>query len=71
MERKTGLQQHHVKIRKYGICMVYVRFFPFNTSDFPFHTWVIPCIPYRFFPSIPYHSMPCLGYACKPVTSSL
>jgi len=49
---KIGLQQHHVKTCKYGICMEYGRFVPFHTSNLPFH---IPC---RFFPSIPYHSMP-------------
>jgi len=27
-ERKTGLQQHHVKMCKYGICMEYGRFVP-------------------------------------------
>jgi len=37
-ERKTGLQQRHVKICKYGICMEYGRFFPFHTSNLPFHT---------------------------------
>ena len=37
-ERKTGLQQHHVKMCKYGICMEYGRFIPFHTSNLPFHT---------------------------------
>jgi len=37
-ERKTGLQQHHVKMCKYGICMEYGRFLPFHTSNLPFHT---------------------------------
>jgi len=37
-ERKTGLQQHHVKMCKYGICMEYGRFVPFHTSNLPLHT---------------------------------
>ena len=37
-ERKTGLQQHHVKMCKYGVCMEYGRFIPFHTSNLPFHT---------------------------------
>jgi len=61
-ERKTGLQQHHVKIRKYGICMEYRRFVPFHKylshsifhTDFflpfhiPFHTIVCPGVVYCF-----------------------
>ena len=64
-ERKTGLQQHHVKMCKYGICMEYGRFLPFHTSNLPFHTWAIPySVPIFFLPfhipfhTIPYHSMP-------------
>jgi len=61
--RKNGLQQHHVKICKYGICMEYGKFFPFHTSNFPFRSILESFhIPYRFFPfipySIPYHSLP-------------
>jgi len=38
IERKNGLQQHHVKMCEYGICMEYGRFVPFHTSNLPFHT---------------------------------
>ena len=68
-EGKTGLQQHHVKICKYGIFMEYGRFVPFHTSNLSFHSTLKPFhIPYRFFPSIPYsipyHSMPCPISVC-------
>jgi len=57
-ERKTGLQQHDVKICKYGICMEYGRFFPFHTSNFPFHSILESFhIPYRFF--LPFHTTVC------------
>jgi len=49
-ERKTGLQQHHVKMCKYGIWMICS--IPYIKSSIPFHTWAIP---YRFFS---FHSMP-------------
>jgi len=60
-ERKTGLQQHHVEMYKYGICMKYGRFgsIPYIKSSIPylghsiFHTDI-------FFPfhTIPYHVCP-------------
>ena len=39
-ERKTGLQQHHVKMCKYGICMEYGRFgsIPYIKSFIPYHS---------------------------------
>jgi len=37
-ERKTGLQQHHVKMCKYGICMEYgiFGFIPYIKSSIPY-----------------------------------
>ena len=69
-ERKTGLQQHHVKMCKYGICMEYGKFVPFHRSNLPFHTSAIPySIPIFSFHSIfhtdfflpfhiPFHTIP-------------
>jgi len=48
-ERKTGLQQHHVKICKYGIGMEHGRFFPFHTCHSMFHT--------NFY--LPFHAIVC------------
>jgi len=52
-ERKTRLQQHHVKMCKYGIWKIL-----FHSMHQIFHSILGPFyIPYRFIPSIP-HSIP-------------
>ena len=64
-ERKNGLQQHHVKMCKYVICMEYGRIgsIPYIKSSIPylghfiFHTDIF--LPFHIpFHTIPYHSMP-------------
>ena len=64
--RKNGLQQHHVKICKYGICMEMWKIFsiPYIKFSIPFHTWVIPySVPIFSFHSI-FHSLPFPAIVC-------
>ena len=61
-ERKTGLQQHHVKMCKCGICVEYGRF-----GSIPYIKSSIPCLSHSIFHTnffLPFHTIVCPDGCC-------
>jgi len=59
----------NVKTCKYGICMEDRRFFPFHTSNLPFHSVLeLFQIPTDFF--LPFHTIVCPAHFTHPCTLS-